>query len=536
MSSDWNTAANWRPNTVPNGPTDTATFAASDTTGVSLSSATEVSGVVFTPGASSFTITPDPGIFSFTGLGIANNSGLPQNFVTNQTYATGLNFYNQATAGTQAVFTAESASNISFYDEATAGFGTFLIKGTEYFEDGHCHLYFYDNSSAANGIFINTGGSGAEGEGGETRFSGDSTAANGTFTNTAASDSDAYSGGYTTFSDNSTAAEGIFTNEGSVVGNGYAGTFTTFEDNATAGNATITCNGGEVAGAEPGQLLFLGTASAGSAALIAKGGLGGAGGGRIMFGETSNGGEARVELFGNGTLDLANLTSPGLTIGSLEGNGIVLLDTHSITIGSNDLSTSFRGLIQDSGAVIKVGLGTLTLTGASTYTGGTTVSEGFLRVDNRVGSATGTGAVQVNGGTLGGAGILSGAVTVGSGSGLGAFIAPGTGASTLTIQGALTFKSDGTYIWRIRATGTPKADKVVANGVSIESGAQIKGLGHGTVATGTILTAIDNTAATAIAGTFANLPDGGTLSIGNNTFQANYEGGDGNDLTLTVVP
>ena len=37
-----------------------------------------------------------------------------------------------------------------------------------------------------------------------------------------------------------------------------------------------------------------------------------------------------------------------------------------------------------------------------------------------------------------------------------------------------------------------------------------------------------------IAGTFANLPDGATIKIGNNTFQANYEGGDGNDLTLTV--
>jgi len=31
------------------------------------------------------------------------------------------------------------------------------------------------------------------------------------------------------------------------------------------------------------------------------------------------------------------------------------------------------------------------------------------------------------------------------------------------------------------------------------------------------------------------LPDGGIITIGANNFQANYEGGDGNDLTLTVV-
>ena len=47
---------------------------------------------------------------------------------------------------------------------------------------------------------------------------------------------------------------------------------------------------------------------------------------------------------------------------------------------------------------------------------------------------------------------------------------------------------------------------------------------------------INNTATTPIAGTFANLPDGSTFTSHGNTFQASYEGGDGNDFTLTVVP
>jgi hypothetical protein len=47
---------------------------------------------------------------------------------------------------------------------------------------------------------------------------------------------------------------------------------------------------------------------------------------------------------------------------------------------------------------------------------------------------------------------------------------------------------------------------------------------------------ITNTSATAISGTFVTLPDGGVITFGGNNFQANYEGGDGNDLTLTVVP
>ena len=53
---------------------------------------------------------------------------------------------------------------------------------------------------------------------------------------------------------------------------------------------------------------------------------------------------------------------------------------------------------------------------------------------------------------------------------------------------------------------------------------------------GTVLTAIDNTAATPIVGTFANLPDGGIVTVNGNNLQASYSGGDGNDLTLTVVP
>ena len=51
-----------------------------------------------------------------------------------------------------------------------------------------------------------------------------------------------------------------------------------------------------------------------------------------------------------------------------------------------------------------------------------------------------------------------------------------------------------------------------------------------------VLTVIDNTSADPISGTFSNLPDGGMITAGSNTFQADYEGGTGNDLTLTVVP
>src|SRR6266850_2017011 len=78
-SGDWNTAANWTPATVPNGSADTATFAVSNTTAISISANTTVDGITFAPGASSFTITASP-FFALTisGVGITNNSGTTQ--------------------------------------------------------------------------------------------------------------------------------------------------------------------------------------------------------------------------------------------------------------------------------------------------------------------------------------------------------------------------------------------------------------------------------------------------------------------------
>ena len=248
-----------------------------------------------------------------------------------------------------------------------------------------------------------------------------------------------------------------------------------------------------------------------------------------------------MKVYGNGSVDLVRFNIFGATIGSLEGDGEVLLGANNLMIGANALSTTFSGVMAEAppgGSMAKIGQRQLTLSGANTYTGGTTVSAGTLVVSNKSGSATGSGAVQVNAGTLGGSGIISGAVTVNSG----AFLAPAHGTktqSTLTIQSALTFNSGSTYTYTFKAKGKQaKTDKVIANGVTINSGANvtIQGTTKGSLKAGTAYTLISNTSANPISGTFSNLADGAIVNVNGNNLQASYEGGDGNDLTLTVVP
>ena len=278
--------------------------------------------------------------------------------------------------------------------------------------------------------------------------------------------------------------------------------------------------------------------------LIANGGTGT--GGAIQFLDSSLGGTARVEVFDNGNLDISSRTG-SVTIGSLEGTGIVFLGANNLTVGSNNLSKTFSGVMQDGGqnggiggSLTKIGKGKLTLSNASTYTGGTTLTKGALIVKNKTGSATGTGPVQVNLGTLQGIGKISGAVTVGTGTTSGAILLAGNNATSpgiLTINNTLTFNSLSTYQCVLNRT-KGKASTLTALGVTINSNVPFTftDTGTGTLTAGTIFKVINNTSANPIFGTFSNLPDGSTFASNGNNFQVSYEGGTGNDLTLTVVP
>ena len=62
------------------------------------------------------------------------------------------------------------------------------------------------------------------------------------------------------------------------------------------------------------------------------------------------------------TLDISQHNAPGVTTGSIEGSGLVFLGGVNLTVGTNNLSTTFSGLMQDGGISGGTG-GSLTKTG-----------------------------------------------------------------------------------------------------------------------------------------------------------------------------
>lgn len=153
------------------------------------------------------------------------------------------------------------------------------------------------------------------------------------------------------------------------------------------------------------------------------------------------------------------------TIGSLAGNGQVLLGAATLTTGGNNASTTFSGTLSGTGGLVKNGAGTLALTGNTTYTGGTAVNGGTLSVANPLGS------YAVNGATLSlSSGSLSGTIT-----GTGALMKTGTG--TLTLSGANDYTGGTTISGGQLIASTPTGDYANAGILEFSNGSDTTAIG-----------------------------------------------------------
>ncbi|QET03918.1 autotransporter domain-containing protein (plasmid) [Cupriavidus pauculus] len=175
-----------------------------------------------------------------------------------------------------------------------------------------------------------------------------------------------------------------------------------------------------------------------------------------------------------GWVDFSGTSGPAfdhrITAGAIAGAGRFQLGQNALTVGGNNTSTTVSGTIEDGGAgggtgggLIKIGTGTLTLSGTNTYTGATQVSAGTLAVNGSV-----PGAVTVNNGaTLSGAGSVGSTLIASGGT-----RAPGNSIGTLTVNGDLMLASGSTY--RVEADPASSAsNRVAVSGTATLGGAVV---------------------------------------------------------------
>jgi autotransporter-associated beta strand protein len=444
-TGDYGTSGNWTPATVP---TATAFFGVSNQNNVSLSGAS-IGGWTFNAGASAYTFTTSTNALTFTGAGIVINGGSATINNTN-TFFSFIAFDNGSTAGSATI---TNNFNLSFNNSSTAG--SALITN-------NFNLYFRDTSSAGTANITSN-----------LNFS---------------------------FNDSSSAGSAVITNNVGMA----------FNNSSTAGNANITNNGG---------LQFNDNSTGGSATITDGSGAG------LNFRGNSTAGNAAI-IGGNGEVDFSGSSGPlgngQLSAGSIGGIGYFSLGANQLTVGSNNLSTTVSGVITDciggvgcdhpgatGGSLVKVGTGTLTLSGVNTYTGATTVDGGALEVDGSIATSSQTtvnnGAMLLGTGTVGNLQINSGGI-----------FAPGaTGAAgtSMTVAGNLAFASGAIYLVQLDPANATSAH-VTAGG-----NAALNGTVDATFAIGSyVAKQYDILHAATLSGTFGsvntlNLPAGFTASL-----------------------
>ncbi len=195
---------------------------------------------------------------------------------------------------------------------------------------------------------------------------------------------------------------------------------------AFSGNGTLNLTGSYVPTFESSFAAFTGTVNLGASSMDFR-----------LFGGFYGSAAATFNLgTGTTTLDAGKIYyNDTIALGAVDGGAQTAITGSATTgltlgysIGGNNQNSNFAGVISDgSGSptfVTKVGSGTLTLPGANTYTGPTTVSAGTLLVDGAITSATTVNA----GAMLGGSGSVNAAVSSAG------TISPGDGGTAGTLQ------------------------------------------------------------------------------------------------------
>ncbi|WP_322517777.1 autotransporter domain-containing protein [Rhodopseudomonas palustris] len=360
-SQDYDTASNWSGPVVPDAGA-TATFTSNGApTSVVLTTIRSPAGFTFDAGTPTYTIgVASGGQLNMSGAGIVNNSGNAQEFLIG------------------------SGSQIDFVGFSTAGNATIRNLGGT--------LIFSQTSSGGTAAIENDGSMGLRTTSGSISIG--SLSGSGTVAAIAAgvpvqslsigslNTSTEFSG---TFSDGDSQFALVKTGTGTLTltGNNF------YSGGTTISGGTLQLGNGGLNGSIIGDIInnatlavdlsngtSLGGVISGSGELVQRGG-----GILALLGNNTYTGGTTIS---SGTLRVGNGATSGSIVGDVVNNSVLQFN-RSDAIG-------FGGVISGSGELVKLAGGTLTLTGANTYTGGTTISNGTLQI----GSGGTTGSITGN--------------------------------------------------------------------------------------------------------------------------------------------
>ncbi|QDT21307.1 LamG-like jellyroll fold domain-containing protein [Gimesia chilikensis] len=236
------------------------------------------------------------------------------------------------------------------------------------------------------------------------------------------------------------------------------------------------------------------------------------------------------------SVDLTSATSVldlngfSVSLTSLTGTGSVLLGGPAGSLTLNQaISTSatFAGDISGDGSLTIAGAGEVILSGNSSFTGATNVQDGVLKVEGTLATSE---VIVATGATLGGSGSISAPVTINADAALVPGSSPGilsTGDLTLDADADLNIEINGT-------TAGSEYDQIQVAGELDLTGATLNISSSFTAAAGDQFLLIDNDDVDAVTGNFVGLAEGTLFSFNGNQVYITYQGGDGNDVVLTV--
>jgi autotransporter-associated beta strand protein len=231
----------------------------------------------------------------------------------------------------------------------------------------------------------------------------------------------------------------------------------------------------------------------------------------------------------NGRFNLSSHSDAVAGLNATEGS-LIELGVGTLTLmPPQDTVTQCLAPISGDGNLMKQGAGLVRLSASNTFTGLTTVAAGILLLDGRL-----TGPVVVTGGTLAGDGLVNGTLTANGGR-VSPSLGNGVGEGTARLDaGPVTMNAGSTLAIEINGpTAGTQHDRLQVFGMTLNTptleivaspSLQVSNLGE--------IIIVHNLLNTPIAGTFAGLAEGATLTSSGKAFRLSYQGGDGNDISL----